>query len=121
MSQVQISKEIQELEENCDPGHGWLAVKREELIAMGILHHITSYSYQKGATVYLEEDCDASTFVEAYKTQFGVMPNMKSTHEKFSFVEDLAEIAASQATKKYLDSKKETAIISQETTQETTP
>lgn len=48
-----------------DSGHGWLAVKRQELIDMGILHKITHYSYQRGATVYLEEDCDATTFFNA--------------------------------------------------------
>jgi len=48
-----------------DPGHGWLAVKRDELIRLGILDQISSYSYQRGETVYLEEDCDASTFIAA--------------------------------------------------------
>jgi len=46
-----------------DPGHGWLAVKRAELIRLGILDKITGYSYQNGNTVYLEEDCDATTFI----------------------------------------------------------
>lgn len=50
-----------------DPGHGWLAVKRTELQRLGILNKITSYSYQRGGTVYLEEDCDASTFMQAKK------------------------------------------------------
>ena len=50
-----------------DPGHGWLAVKRDELIRLGILYKITPYSYQKGSTVYLEEDCDASFFIQAKK------------------------------------------------------
>lgn len=50
-----------------DAGHGWLAVKRQELIDLGIYHRITSYSYQRGNTVYLEEDCDLSLFVETKK------------------------------------------------------
>lgn len=50
-----------------DAGHGWLAVKRKLLIELGILNKITGYSYQKGQTVYLEEDCDASTFIDALK------------------------------------------------------
>jgi len=50
-----------------DPGHGWLAVKRTELIRLGILDKITPFSYQSGGTVYLEEDCDAATFIEAKK------------------------------------------------------
>lgn len=48
-----------------DGGHGWLAVKRKELIELGILDKISSCSYQKGKTVYLEEDMDYSTFVDA--------------------------------------------------------
>ena len=51
----------------CDPGHGWLAVKREALQALGIERKITPYSYQRGGTVYLEEDCDLSTFHHAAK------------------------------------------------------
>jgi hypothetical protein len=41
-----------------DPGHGWGAVKRQVLADLGIADKITPYSYQKGDTVYLEEDCD---------------------------------------------------------------
>lgn len=50
-----------------DPGHGWLAVKRSELASLGILNKITAFSYQKGGTVYLEEDCDLASFCEAKK------------------------------------------------------
>lgn len=46
-----------------DPGHGWLHVKREELVRLGIADKISSYSYQRGGTVYLEEDCDATLFI----------------------------------------------------------
>lgn len=35
-----------------DPGHGWLAVKRRELKDLGIDQTISSYSYQKGLTIY---------------------------------------------------------------------
>ena len=48
-----------------DAGHGWLAVKRKELIELGILDKISPYSYQRGATVYLEEDCDMGIFHKA--------------------------------------------------------
>lgn len=48
-----------------DPGHGWVAVKRNLLEDLGILNDITHYSYQRGQTVYLEEDCDLATFVTA--------------------------------------------------------
>lgn len=51
-----------------DPGHGWIAVKRSELTRLGILDKISHYSYQRGETVYLEEDCDYHTFVVAKET-----------------------------------------------------
>lgn len=41
-----------------DPGHGWGAVKRQVLTDLGITDRISRFSYQKGDTVYLEEDCD---------------------------------------------------------------
>jgi hypothetical protein len=43
-----------------DPGHGWFAVKRDLLVKLGIQYDVSHYSYQRGATVYLEEDCDAT-------------------------------------------------------------
>ncbi len=60
-----------------DPGHGWLAVKRSDLHALGIADKITRCSYQRGQTVYLEEDQDVMTFVVAFQNKFGVKPNMK--------------------------------------------
>jgi hypothetical protein len=48
-----------------DSGHGWLAVKRDLLVTLGITHKITAYSYQRGETAYLEEDCDLSEFMSA--------------------------------------------------------
>ena len=48
-----------------DPGHGWVAIKRAVLIKLGIEHKISTYSYQRGQTVYLEEDCDMSTLISA--------------------------------------------------------
>ena len=51
-----------------DPGHGWIAVKMSELVRLNIHNNISGYSYVKGATVYLEEDGDATTFAEAKKT-----------------------------------------------------
>lgn len=48
-----------------DPGHGWLKVQRSELRDLGIEHKISSFSYQEGQDVYLEEDCDISIFANA--------------------------------------------------------
>ncbi len=63
-----------------DPGHGWLAVKRAELEKLGILDKISHFSYQRGGTVYLEEDCDANVFLMAHLKTSGTMPKMKTSH-----------------------------------------
>ena len=52
-----------------DAGHGWLAVKRELIKDLGIADKITSYSYERGQSVYLEEDCDAFLFLETAKAK----------------------------------------------------
>lgn len=52
-----------------DAGHGWLAVKYSLLEDLGIADKITSYSYQRGKSVYLEEDYDASLFIETLKAR----------------------------------------------------
>jgi len=48
-----------------DSGHGWLAVKRSEIESLNILHKISHCSFQKGSTVYLEEDCDVGLYLKA--------------------------------------------------------
>jgi len=54
-----------------DPGHGWLKVKRSELTELGIEGKITEDSEQRGEFVYLEEDQDASTFIEVLEAKTG--------------------------------------------------
>lgn len=49
-----------------DSGHGWLEVSKAKLTKLGIAQKISGYSYEKGLKAYLEEDCDASIFFEAY-------------------------------------------------------
>lgn len=48
-----------------DPGHAWLKVPRSEIHDLGIRSTISHCSYQRGNFVYLEEDCDASKFIDA--------------------------------------------------------
>lgn len=50
-----------------DPGHGWGAVKRNLVYSLGVAGKISPCSYQKGDTVYLEEDCDLSIVVDALR------------------------------------------------------
>ena len=50
-----------------DSGHGWLSVKKQELYDLGISHKISSYSYEKGKSVYLEEDGDAGVYLDVQR------------------------------------------------------
>lgn len=58
-----------------DPGHSWGKVKRSVLHNLGIADNISSYSYQRGEYVYLEEDCDLSALCMAL--------NQRNTRIKF--------------------------------------
>ena len=57
-----------------DPGHAWVAVKIKVLEDLNIADKITAFSYVKGQTAYLEEDCDLSLFVKAYEEKYGQRP-----------------------------------------------
>jgi hypothetical protein len=50
-----------------DPGHGWLAVPVILLYELGIVDKLSAYSYIRGLTAYLEEDCDYSLFAAAMR------------------------------------------------------
>lgn len=52
-----------------DPGHGWLKVPMMDLLVSGILNKITCFSYYTKDFAYLEEDCDAPTFIKAIEQQ----------------------------------------------------
>jgi hypothetical protein len=60
-----------------DRGHAWGAVKRKLLQSLGVLSQVSSYSYQRGDTVYLEEDCDLSLLIH----------ELKAKGMQFSFIE----------------------------------
>ena len=51
-----------------DPGHGWIEVPYEAINRLGIAHTISRFSYERGSSVYLEEDRDAFYFLNALKT-----------------------------------------------------
>lgn len=63
-----------------DPGHGWGRVPRALLAELGIEDEISSYSYQRGQYVYLEEDCDLSKFMIAFYGRHGMRPQFKDSH-----------------------------------------
>jgi hypothetical protein len=60
-----------------DPGHGWLKVPLSLLDQLGITNKITRYSHTRKGFAYLEEDQDASTFMEAFRARFGISPKIR--------------------------------------------
>lgn len=48
-----------------DYGHGWYAFKTKLIKELGLINKISSYSYEKGETIYCEEDCDAVKVIQA--------------------------------------------------------
>jgi hypothetical protein len=71
-----------------DAGHGWLAVKKSVLTDLGILDKISTYSYESpsGGTVYLEEDRDASLFLNAAKAFSMEFPKIEVDSGERSFI-----------------------------------
>ena len=62
-----------------DCGHGWLEVTNRDLEMVGLRPcDFSQYSYQRvrngGTTYYLEEDCDATTFLLAYRAMYSADP-----------------------------------------------
>jgi len=77
-----------------DPGHGWLEVPRDLLHDLGIADEITPWSYQRLDTVFLEEDCDLTTFALAMNNA-GRKFTMLETHTNGdSFVRSLPSYRA---------------------------
>ena len=55
-----------------DPGHAWLEVSVAELTRVGLApSDFSAYSFEGNGNVYLEEDCDATTFVMTYEKRVG--------------------------------------------------
>jgi len=55
-----------------DPGHAWLQVETSMIKALNVTG-ISSFSYIDGAAgliAFLEEDCDAGLFLNAYKEKW---------------------------------------------------
>jgi hypothetical protein len=61
------SKKVIKVTEHSDSQHGWMAVKRKTVQEIIGLNNVSCYSYQKGNTVYLEEDRDLTNFINAIR------------------------------------------------------
>jgi hypothetical protein len=64
-----------------DPGHGWLRVTEDDLADVGLTaDSFSRYSYVNGPRFYLEEDCDAGVFLDAYTAKRGAAPVIFEHH-----------------------------------------
>lgn len=66
-----------------DSGHAWAKVLRKDLLKLGVLGQISSFSYQRDEYVYLEEDKDLSIYVNALKNK-GLNPKFKEFNSQKS-------------------------------------
>ena len=75
-----------------DPGHGWLEVPASLVTALDV--HPSEYSYRSrdGGTLYLEEDCDAPTFIRAYEVKYGTVHVVDMYHNRDCFVRSLPRV-----------------------------
>ena len=63
-----------------DPGHGWLEVPIQTIKDLNLTDKITPYSYMDQHSVYLEEDCDLTTFMNTLKER-GIKLNICGGHK----------------------------------------
>ncbi len=80
-----------------DGGHGWLEVPRAELSALGLEARVSEYSYLSvdGSVAYLEEDCDAPLFIEAFNaTRFTYPAYQYVEHTGLCFIRALKRFKA---------------------------
>jgi hypothetical protein len=64
-----------------DPSHGWLRVSKTLVLSLGIYENISSFSYENGRFVYLEEDRDYALFLDAM-TKVGRPLNIREVFAK---------------------------------------
>lgn len=76
-----------------DAGHGWLAVPMHTAASVGLSEgDFTSYSYREGNVLYLEEDCDAMTFVRAWEAEHGTILTHAVDHGRCSEIRNMARV-----------------------------
>ena len=72
-----------------DAGHAWLSVRVSDCRAVGLLpKDITACSFMNDGRIYLEEDVDAATFIDAFKRTYGhdIHYRMGKTSMQYSYV-----------------------------------
>ena len=78
-----------------DPAHGWIKVRRntaKRLMDIDFVR-LSSFSYQRGEWLYLEEDCDATLFISCLKSQ-NITPMFRIHHSnKYSRIRTYDRLA----------------------------
>lgn len=79
-----------------DPGHAWVKVEKaflERIVGPQWRKHFTCYSYERGDSVYLEEDQDATTLILACRCA-GIDPVWRHSHaNRYSRIRNYAPLA----------------------------
>ena len=64
-----------------DPGHAWLQVTLSQLADVGLGPlSFSVYSYSRNGVCYLEEDCDAPKYLDAYRLVMGEAPKTRERY-----------------------------------------
>jgi len=82
-----------------DSGHAWIKVPVLELFALQIASDITPYSYIYRSHAYLEEDCDLTTFFNAYHAVKGRDPKFRTVVSQSSTVREYPHYTVEKAHK----------------------
>lgn len=76
-----------------DPGHGWLEVRVAEAAIVGLKpSDFSECSYRTGQRLFLEEDCDAPLFINAWKNSGRTITIVEENDNDESFVRGLSHI-----------------------------
>ena len=86
--------EINKFTWHVDPAHAWLQVAKTCFERVGLNEsHITKYSYHDNEFYYLEEDCDAATFINALPGSFDNAAFRSEIHyTDYAFIRSLERV-----------------------------
>ena len=77
---------------NEDAAHGWLEVSYQDVTDVDIHNEISEFSYINRflEKIYLEEDCDYTLFMNAFKNKYGYKPlEVNGRYHEISPIRDL--------------------------------
>lgn len=82
-----------------DPGHEWLKVHVITVRELKVAHKLSEYSYlsPKGDYYYLEGDCDAATFINAWESKGGTIEFKYNNSNGYSPIRDMRRLPVFKA------------------------